>query len=110
MNTQEYRKPDANLSDPQIEAIERILNWFDCHIGNISNHTVDRRVWAGLLRHGIITYDHQAGNVTITPFGIQSYCATVVTKYTGATHERIHSSLNNYQRLFNGTGGTIATM
>ena len=93
---------NTNLSDAQVEAMERILtNWYDKHIGNLANHTIDGRVWRGLLNKGLITYDHVSGDINMPPYAIQSLCATILTKYDGATHERIHGNLSNYQRLFN---------
>lgn len=99
-----HNRPDTNLSDAQIEAIERILELFVYDLQTLPM-LLDGRVFKALCRTNILV---QVGHeYQITPHGIRSYCATVLTKYTGATHERIHSALNDYQRLFNGGGTSI---
>lgn len=92
---------DMNLSAAQMDAIERIFNWYDNHIGNISNHTIKGNVWKGLMSAGIITYDHDSGKVTMTDYGIKSYIVTSITKYNYDNVSMIQHALKNYERLFN---------
>ena len=92
-------RPNTNLSERQIDAIESILtlgvNDLRASFLPISGRTHDALVRGSILER---TAEQQW---QLTNYGIQSYCATILTKYSGATHERIHSALNNYQRLFN---------
>lgn len=96
-----------NLSEAQIDLIERALTWsrytFDAQICQ-----EDQRVIMGLIRNELLEYNSATGDYTITDYGIKSYCATILTKYEGATHDRILSALHNYQRLFSGLANTIA--
>lgn len=91
---------NANLTDAQINAIEKSLNLYrDEWIA--LDQFIDGRILAALMRYGVIIQDDDTSAYGLTPYGIQSYCATILTKYDGPTHDRIHSALNNYQRLFN---------
>ncbi len=92
---------NMNLSSAQIDAIENILAWPTRYVSNLLDTPINNNTWSALVAHNIVTYDCSSGDITLTHYGIQSYCATILTKYTGTTHERIHSALNNYQRLFN---------
>ncbi len=85
-------KPNMNMPAKQLDAIEFILN--QPYQGIRLDIGIDGRTFDAMVRRGIIQDDR------ITVYGIQSYCVTILTKYDGATHERIHSALNNYQRLF----------
>lgn len=97
---------NMNLSDKQIHVLERCLDRDYLYWEKLADH-IELRTYHALIRLGIIE-ESEFRHCVLTPYGIQSYCATILTKYEGATHERIHSALNNYQRLF--VKGNITTI
>lgn len=95
---------NMNLSEAQINTLEEILSDKTLRaeaLYNMPAIVTDNRILGALLRNSIVVYYKDDGRYELTSYGIQSYCATILTKYDGATHERIHVALNNYQRLFN---------
>jgi len=94
---------NMNLSNAQVEAIERILDHRNTAIEVKETMFLfaDNRTLGAFIRNSIVSFDNECGIYTLTHYGIQSYCATILTKYDGPTHERIHAALTNYQRLFN---------
>lgn len=88
---------NPNLTLAQINAFEHMLNMQEL---TELTQKIDLRVLSGFLHNDMLVFNSDTQSYTITPYGIQSYCASVLSKVGGNSHDRIYDALTKYRKLF----------